>query len=59
MNKKEFKKARKANGNLMDEKADVRKLLQEEFGHELGDVNASKIYEAAAEAASRKNNKKK
>lgn len=58
MNKKEFKKARKANGSLMSEKAETRQLLQEEFGHELGHTNASKIYEAAAEASSRKNNKK-
>jgi hypothetical protein len=59
MNKKEFKKARKANGHLMGEKAEVRKVLQEEFGHELGDVNAGKIYEVTAGSSARKGNKKK
>ncbi|MDQ0243820.1 hypothetical protein J2S09_001365 [Bacillus fengqiuensis] len=58
MNKRQSKKARKANGSLMSEKAETRQLLQEEFGHELGHTNASKLYEAAAEASSHKKNKK-
>jgi hypothetical protein len=59
MNQKEMKKMRKANGSLMSEKAETKQLLQEEFGHELGHTNASKLYEASAEASLHKKTNKK
>lgn len=53
------KKHKKSKDMQNHKKPMPQDLLQEEFGHELGDVNAAKIYDAAEGNKNRDNKKKK